>query len=507
MKLLHCCVAIVLLTMSCPSAGAQTFEPDSSGEVVKYESLLYAPRTMTRLKRIADSLQIAFRSCTPSVRYVGAEQAIVEVVRFVGDRSTMRRIRDEMKSGVLPGALMKGYRRFLERSPVTLVAHSDSTQKWSTGEMYRVYSAIPDRGGAYTIHPTNTNAARKGAWLIYDGSERTHAKPAVEGMYFLDEPRRPAIPDAYARLVQYVDCLVDTTLPPTRRPRYRVIPTADLQSLLDELDSVNRFEPRPTPPRDSTWDDAAKARYRVFAKALGSWESRRKHHWDTLYTSRADLRDLLVRAARLALAQTYSTEDLEMQVGIVNPSLALDLKRSRVVTGTCSMDDRPREHARDIAVLAADATRWDVFMRAHLDILNDRFNRITDGSYAWPLRGTYVRELEALDINVSDLLIGSALLIDNAAPTHYFGSISRMGRAAAEARGGAEFENRVLSIIADSSLDAVNRARVLLLCVSYMHYLDDARYGVCAARFRSLAPTLPSYLSTYIERRSWERRR
>ena len=84
------------------------------------------------------------------------------------------------------------------------------------------------------------------------------------------------------------------------------------------------------------------------------------------------------------------------------------MRETRVV-GSCSMDSSPREHAINIAMLSAETTDWSVFLRAHLDIMNDRFDRVSDGSYAWKDRNTYIKELEQLDINVSDLIFGKSL--------------------------------------------------------------------------------------------------
>ncbi|MBK7503592.1 MAG: hypothetical protein IPI52_00240, partial [Bacteroidetes bacterium] len=78
----------------------------------------------------------------------------------------------------------------------------------------------------------------------------------------------------------------------------------------------------------------------------------------------------------------------------------LDEMRSTKVVGGCSQDSRPREHAINIAMLSAEVTNWEVFLKSHLDIMNDRFDRMSDGSYAYAQRKTYIKELEELDINV-----------------------------------------------------------------------------------------------------------
>lgn len=61
----------------------------------------------------------------------------------------------------------------------------------------------------------------------------------------------------------------------------------------------------------------------------------------------------------------------------------LDEMRSIKVIGGCSQDSSPRDHAVNIALLSAETNNWSVFLKAHLDIMNDRFERVSDGSYAW----------------------------------------------------------------------------------------------------------------------------
>src|SRR5215211_5537198 len=57
----------------------------------------------------------------------------------------------------------------------------------------------------------------------------------------------------------------------------------------------------------------------------------------------------------------------------------LDQMRSTRVVGNCSQDSRPRKHAVNIALLSAETYNWQVFLKAHLDIMNDRFERMSDG--------------------------------------------------------------------------------------------------------------------------------
>ncbi len=151
----------------------------------------------------------------------------------------------------------------------------------------------------------------------------------------------------------------------------------------------------------------------------------------------------------------------------------LEEMRSTHVVGGCSMDSRPREHAVNIALLSAETTNWEVFLKSHLDIMNDRFDRMSDGSYAKAQRKTYIKELEELDINVNDLLLGISLRIENPAENHYYGNIGRLGRAISESKNKLGFESQLLSMIEDNELDDYNRIISYFLFISYNNYLDN----------------------------------
>ncbi|HTN17638.1 MAG TPA: hypothetical protein VL092_08160 [Chitinophagaceae bacterium] len=151
----------------------------------------------------------------------------------------------------------------------------------------------------------------------------------------------------------------------------------------------------------------------------------------------------------------------------------LDKMRSTEVIGGCSQDSRPRVHAANIALLSAETYNWGIFLKAHLDIMNDRFERVSDGSYAWGVRHTYIRELEELDINVLDLIMGISFSIENPAVNHYYGSIGRLGRALSETKNRKKVEETILSVISDKELDDCNRLLFYFLFKNYNYHIQD----------------------------------
>lgn len=149
-----------------------------------------------------------------------------------------------------------------------------------------------------------------------------------------------------------------------------------------------------------------------------------------------------------------------------------EMRATRVV-GRCSMDSSPRTHALNIALLSAETTQWEIFLKAHLDIMNDRFLRVSDGSYAFEGRKTYIKELENLNINVPDLILGTALQVENPAANHYFATVNRMGRALAEAKDKEQFKTLLLSMMGDPELDNFNRVQAYFMLLNAIPHIED----------------------------------
>lgn len=173
----------------------------------------------------------------------------------------------------------------------------------------------------------------------------------------------------------------------------------------------------------------------------------------------------------------------------------LDKMRSTKVMGFCSMDDSPRIHAVNIALLSAETINWEVFLKSHLDIMNDRFDRMSDGSYAQAQRQTYIKELEDLDINVPELILGISLRVENPSRNHYYGSIGRLGRAISESKQKEGFEKEMLSMMSDPQLDDYNRVITYFLYKSYLSYLYSGKDAAEKnQKLKTAIAGLPGYL-------------
>lgn len=242
--------------------------------------------------------------------------------------------------------------------------------------------------------------------------------------------------------------------------------------------------------KTSYWKESITAFY--FEAALQKIELPEKYNHMIVYS------DCLIDTTTTKLKEemndnTYGLPKNWRELSKEKQSAILDELRGTKVVGMCSMDSRPREHAKDIALVSAETAKWEVFLKAHLDIMNDRFERVTDGSYAYGRRLTYIKELEELNINIVDLLLGISLRMENPSENHYFGSINRLGRAIADTKYRAVFEQEMAAGVRNTELDLYNRILFFFLFDNYVYHIkEEAAKEKANKLLTEVTQTLPS---------------
>lgn len=127
--------------------------------------------------------------------------------------------------------------------------------------------------------------------------------------------------------------------------------------------------------------------------------------------------------------------------------------------------------------------------------MNDRFDRRSSNSITNSIKGTYLKELESLNINVTDLLLGSIFRLENPNNNHYFGNIGRIGRALAETKYRKQVEQGMYDIITDSNVDDYNRVLFYFLFLNYFEYSKSNKIkNVNNNKLIVAYNTLPSYI-------------
>lgn len=454
--------------------------------------LIYDDETMKKLSHIVDSLNIRFRQCEPRDYKSFAQGFATFVTVDKNKKAATGAIRDNIS--------LEAFRKKFPKAEVERVRIYKYTFTNYKKERTVCYTSFPfpdDNEKALYLPLTNANDKTNG-WVMEEDED-------VSAL-FLEDLESPSFPQVYAQLIQYVDCMVDTTatiyFQEAERETFDSLPPGS--KVRQYLELANDFGGEPEYPRDldveTPFYEQAIHKYR---REHAQWNNKRLAALDEKMKEQHN-QILLQEATDEALSLGRSSDVLEFYVErYLSPGQALKLKRHRQVVGFCSMDSRPRDHAADICRLAATTAQWDIFLRAHLDIMNDNFVRASDGSYAWAGRGTYLKELEALNINATDLLIGTCLRSSTVSDNHYHGDISRIGRALAESHDLDAVSTRLLAMIKDDQLDLFNRLLTVYVFNHFNYNLpEDAveRRKANVAELQAAIATLPDDLVKALEK-------
>jgi hypothetical protein len=444
-------------------------------EFATYEKdLIYDPVTMENLSRIVDSLNLKFKSCDIPHPYYGFPQGTITVFK-VEERG--KEERQAIRDGISPEEFHKRFPRVERKKDVRVMRY---VAKDYDNKMAVHYIDFPVRDKArFHVQLANKPENVKTSGWIIDDTDRGFVA------FYINSLEAKEIPKEYARLIQYVDCMVDPNaqiyFSKANDAVRNFVQIEGNKKAQQFIMFAHEFISAPAEPEfnyDSKLSDAEEKKqmeqWTKYVREYRNWDSLRILDLDRRMDHSQDKLVLLREACADALKSGVSNDEFEMYVSrYYSREKALELKRNRRVIGGCSMDLSPRTHAMNICVLAAQTATWDIFLRSHLDIMNDRFSRVSDGSYAWAGRQTYLRELEALEINASDLLIGTCLRTDNVADNHYFGDVSRIGRALSETSEPQKVERQLITMITDTNLDIFNRLLVGYVYSHYTHNLKD----------------------------------
>lgn len=465
------------------------------------EELIYSDTTISQLKYIVDSLNLKYAICDLNKEYLSSFQVKVELLT-ISIKNASQAIKD-MKIGISYTDFIKKYPE-CTRGEELLITNSEYEDRNKKKSLVFSSPKLGKKTWSYNlsieqnVEDFQNNKIITGKW-IYEQEEETREFndmfPTFNVFYVRERIGNNPLKEEYAKMVQYADCMVDTT----EQVFYDKAQETSVRFASKNNMKVEGFlEYIAIKTNKPNYDDYQEKK--IFYQELYIWDSLRINEVEKLSKQESQFHDLLKDAVVEAIENGGSDDKFEYYVGKYHSKEAeLELKRGRRVIGGCSQDNAPRYHALSIAKLSAETVKWEIFLRSHLDIMNDRFSRMSDGSYAWQRRKTYIRELEVLDINVLDLLLGVTLRTENPSQNHYYGSISRIGRALAETNNPNAAETKMLDMIEDNELDTYNRILIYYLFTHYNFNLEDKeRQSTNEEKLKKAVTNLPSYISSRI---------
>ncbi|MDC8002657.1 hypothetical protein POV27_01215 [Aureisphaera galaxeae] len=471
---------ILFFCLSFAFTHAQTeFEAHENG-------LIYSPEAMSKLSEIVAMENQQFRVCDLSKDFKSNLQTTGYVLK-VSDKHRKDLARD-VKASIPLSDFLEKYKVELGDKQLMVLSEYEGYD----GEMISELNTYPAENSFY-ISKDEIQPGKGNPWMMrdtYGGKIR---------LLYMERPMTTSkVPYKYARMIQYSECLVDTTAtihPKGAKESYFNFSNKGKKlkqgQLIQEISS--KFGKEEPEPKYGNMGE-----YEAYQEDLKAYETEMFAFAKRELMGNADFDQLLKESYEEALELKMSSETYERYVaGLLSKKEALQLKRNRIVVGSCSQDSSPRYHAMDIAQLSAESYSWEIFLRAHLDIMNDNFRRASDGSYAWGRRHTYIKELEELDINVPDLLLGITLRTSNPSKNHYYGSIRRVGRAIAESKDLDVFKTEILNAVGNEELDDYNRLMFFYTYASLQYNLDmNQEKEFNKTKVEGVRDLLPKHLRT-----------
>ena len=483
MKLLLLFIGLAVTNCSSAQNNRGEFATNSNG-------LMYSDADMRQLRFIVDSLNLKFKTCPLNRTFYSCPQARVYYVLFKSKDYDLQEIKKDIDAQTTFDEIIKKHSSFIEildtsKLLIQTISHNKDSDEYYylNGSPYNGYN-----GFYWDKKYSKKEEAFVNRWIYdYSGKRRKDDSYTLEARFFPEKLKQIPIPANLGSLIQYVDCMIDTNSVVFLSDKYsggrfgydEKEPVSEISVIIDYVIKQMGFGEKNKTSLDE----------RQFTFAVKNLKN------DNAF------KDLVAHTIDDHLAKKISNgqlEDLAQQLGLYDKALLL--KRSYKVMGSCSQDISPRLHARDIAILAAQSHGWDIFLRAHLDIMNDRFERVTDGSYAFGDRKTYLKELEELNLNIVDLMIGLTLRADNVAKNHYYNTVWRTGWALTESNEKSRFEELAITLMKNDQLDEFNRGLIFLLFHTYLSYLEEKEQKEKIDWLKSEINSFPSFLQTSINK-------
>jgi hypothetical protein len=412
--------------------------------------LVYDSATMVKLKKVIDSLHLRCETSPPK-QFRSLDQGYGDYIDTFADSAEAHEVMAH------PMTIEKLQKMFPSAKVLRNV--------WIAKERMNLF-------GEKTIRYASNIAP---AWLrvpdvaIHDKSTGwvfSYHYPFLRGIY-LKKLTSMQIPAEYATLIRYVDCIIDTTttiFSPADTPRLDAIPDS-LSKIKEYVDLVSDFEPAPEETKESADEEERRRRWDEYAAAVEGWYNRRLAALDRKMQNPVNMK-LLDDAVAEAITHRHDFSLDEYAVRYLSPERALSLERSSRPLRTCGADMWPTRYTREICKLAVRANQWEIFLRAHLDVMNDHFYQY-EPSDTSTRRKTYVRELDQMGVNSMKLSIGACLSSRDVNIVHYQGSTAVMARGLTESANQTSAVTLLLAMIEDKRLDLYNRTAMAQLLIFY----------------------------------------
>jgi len=457
--------------------------------------LIYSPEAISKLQEIVGDKNEAFRTCDLSKEFYSFPQT---KGFFIEVKSNTKELIEDLQSNIDLDDFLRKYN--IGDTPKLRLIVQWRYKNYENKEVVEI-SEKPE-GTSITVAHKNFSNFQNKKWIFKKYNDKRI------GIFYLEKPlgSKP-IPKPYARMIQYAECMIDSTSQIHFKNARRSTRRSSNKGVIVKKKKFYKYIAKKFGQKEPEFgtnltglemeESFSSDEYIQFVKSHKNWIATRTTFIKEVLSTDKKFMELLNNAYDEAVVEKNSDDEFEEYViKYLSKEKALGLKRNRIAYGTCSMDQSPRIHAMNIAQLSAETYNWDIFLRAHLNVMNDRFRRMSDGNYAFAQRHTYIKELETLDIDVPELISGISFRVNNPSKNHYYSSIRRVGRALAESNQKDKITSDLVKVIKDPTLDDYNRLIMFYLYRNFRYYQKDS---YTKSHIEYIASLLPEYMRPQIK--------
>ncbi|TXD48015.1 hypothetical protein [Polaribacter sp. IC073] len=319
----------------------------------------------------------------------------------------------------------------------------------------------------------------------------------IQGFYLINKFKSINIPEEYANWLYYTDIIVkpETSIFYDKNKKSNSY-SPYKKTVIDSL--VSYYQTKTNKPPYRKEQDYTSRR-----KELNDWQSKKEKFSDSLFRNDKHFKKLLLETLTYAEENKVSNGDLEdFTAQLISKKRALNLMRQNQQVGSCSFDNGPIIQQKRIASISSQTQNWGVFIKSFLNVMNDNVSRNANSNIASNARKTYINELAKLNLSLNKILLGSNLRVQNTNQKHYFSNGSKIAKAYAnlESKYQKYFENIILEIISNKSMDAFNKLHFYNTYKNYQYFLKDSlKIKNVENNIIKLIPFLPTEIKSRIE--------
>ena len=191
--------AILLVTVPCFGQSGE-FKIHSNG-------LMYSAKTMNQLEFIVDSLNIKFRMCDLNKTYYSKAQGQAHFVHL--EKRNIKEARNDIKKNMPFDDFIKKHHNAIVDKDLIVVKFK--YHNYQDKEVIDFYSYLKEHEVSFDKQLETYENIEKGTWVFDYSANGKYTTESIRAFYFTTALTKKPLPETYARMVQYSDCMVDTS--------------------------------------------------------------------------------------------------------------------------------------------------------------------------------------------------------------------------------------------------------------------------------------------------------